>query len=77
MDILLSFPLIILAIAVVAALGTGTLNLIVAITVPMIPRAARVVRSRALPFARCRNRGRALRRRGHTADHRAATCCRT
>jgi peptide/nickel transport system permease protein len=48
MDVLLSFPLIILAIAVVAALGGGTLNLIVAITVPMIPRAARVVRSSAL-----------------------------
>jgi peptide/nickel transport system permease protein len=48
MDVLLSFPLIVLAIAVVAALGGGTANLILAITVPMIPRAARVVRSSAL-----------------------------
>lgn len=48
LDVLLSFPLIILAIAVVAALGAGLLNLIVAITVPMIPKVARVVRSSAL-----------------------------
>lgn len=48
MDVLLSFPLIILAIAVVAALGNGTGNLIVAIAIPMVPRAARVVRSSAL-----------------------------
>lgn len=48
MDILLSFPLIILALAVVAILGTGALNVIVAIAVPMIPRCARVVRSSAL-----------------------------
>jgi peptide/nickel transport system permease protein len=48
MDVLISFPLVILAIAVVAALGNGTFNLIVAIAVPMIPRAGRVVRSSAL-----------------------------
>ncbi|MBI2888078.1 MAG: ABC transporter permease [Chloroflexi bacterium] len=48
MDIFLSFPLIILAIAVVAVLGTGVLNVIVAITVPIVPRVARVVRSSAL-----------------------------
>lgn len=48
MDILLSFPLIILALAVVAILGTGTLNVILAIAIPMIPRCARVVRSSAL-----------------------------
>ncbi len=48
MDILLSFPLIILALAVVAILGTGTLNVIFAITVPMIPRCALVTRSSAL-----------------------------
>jgi peptide/nickel transport system permease protein len=61
MDVILSFPLIVLAIAVVAALGAGTGNLIVAITIPMIPRAARVVRSsglaiRQMPYieaARC------------------------
>lgn len=51
MDVLLSFPLIVIAIAVVAALGTGEGligNVIAAITVPVIPRVARVVRSSAL-----------------------------
>ncbi len=51
MDVLLSFPLIVIAIAVVAALGTGEdkiANVIAAITVPIIPRVARVVRSSAL-----------------------------
>lgn len=48
MDVLLSFPLIILAIAVVAILGIGILNLILAIAIPMVPRCARVVRSSAL-----------------------------
>ncbi len=48
MDLLLSFPLIILALVVVAILGTGTTNVILAITVPMIPRCALVVRSSAL-----------------------------
>jgi peptide/nickel transport system permease protein len=48
MDVLIAFPLVILAIAVVAALGNGTFNLIVAIAIPMIPRAGRVVRSSAL-----------------------------
>jgi peptide/nickel transport system permease protein len=48
MDMLMSFPLIILALAVVVILGTGIWNVIMAITVPMIPRCARVVRSTAL-----------------------------
>ena len=51
MDVLLSFPLIVIAIAVVAALGTGedkVANVIAAITVPIIPRVSRVVRSSAL-----------------------------
>ncbi len=48
MDLLLSFPLIVLALIVVAILGTGTINVILAITVPMIPRCALVVRSSAL-----------------------------
>jgi peptide/nickel transport system permease protein len=48
MDVLLSFPLIILALAVMAALGPGLANVIVAITIPVIPRVARVVRSSAL-----------------------------
>jgi peptide/nickel transport system permease protein len=48
MDILLSFPLIVLALAVVAVLGIGTANVIIAIAVPMVPRCARVVRASAL-----------------------------
>jgi len=47
-DILLSFPLIILAVAVVAVLGAGTTQVIAAIIVPMVPRATRVVRASAL-----------------------------
>ena len=48
MDILLSFPLIILALTVVSILGNGIENVILAITVPMIPRSALVARSSAL-----------------------------
>ncbi len=48
MDVFLAFPLIILALAVVAILGTGVTNVILAITIPMIPRAALVARSSAL-----------------------------
>jgi peptide/nickel transport system permease protein len=55
MDLLLSFPLIILALVVVSLLGSGITNVIIAITVPMIPRCALVVRSsglalREMPF---------------------------
>ena len=48
MDIFLAFPLIILALAVVSILGNGIENVIVAIMIPMIPRAALVTRSSAL-----------------------------
>jgi peptide/nickel transport system permease protein len=53
MDILLSFPIIVLALAVVAVLGKNLvggldLNLIIAIAIPMVPKVARVVRSSAL-----------------------------
>ncbi|HEU4644307.1 MAG TPA: ABC transporter permease [Burkholderiales bacterium] len=47
-DVLISFPLIILALAVVAILGTGVFNVVLAIAIPMIPRCARVCRSSAL-----------------------------
>jgi len=47
-DVLMAFPLIILALAVVAIFGTGVQNVIIAITIPLIPRCARVVRSSAL-----------------------------
>lgn len=48
MDVFFAFPVIILALAVVAILGTGAENVILAIAVPMVPRCARVVRSSAL-----------------------------
>ena len=47
-EILLSFPLVILALALVAALGSGTPNVILAIIVVSVPRVSRVVRSSAL-----------------------------
>ncbi len=61
MDILISFPLLILALAMVSALGNSDTNVIIAITLPIIPRVARVIRASALsirqmPFieaARC------------------------
>lgn len=48
MDVFMAFPLIILALAVVSILGPGTINVIIAITIPFIPQCARVVRSNAL-----------------------------
>ena len=48
MDVFMAFPLIIIALAIVATFGSGTHNVIVAITIPMIPNCARVVRSSAL-----------------------------
>jgi peptide/nickel transport system permease protein len=48
LDIFMAFPLIIMALAVVSIFGTGVQNVILAITIPLIPRCARVVRSSAL-----------------------------
>src|SRR5438093_5583660 len=48
LDIFIAFPLIILALAIVAILGNSLHNLILAITIPMIPRCALVIRSSAL-----------------------------
>ena len=48
MDVVMAFPLIIMALAVIAIFGNGVFNVIVAITIPLIPRCARVVRSSAL-----------------------------
>ncbi|MCH7795173.1 MAG: ABC transporter permease, partial [Proteobacteria bacterium] len=45
MDVFMAFPLIILALAVVAVLGPGIDKVIIAITIPFIPQCARVVRS--------------------------------
>jgi peptide/nickel transport system permease protein len=48
LDVMMAFPLIILALAVVAVFGTGVFNVILAITIPLIPRCGRVVRASAL-----------------------------
>ena len=48
MDILLAFPLLILALAIASILGPAVHNVVVAISIPIIPRAARVVRAAAL-----------------------------
>ncbi|MBI4526567.1 MAG: ABC transporter permease [Deltaproteobacteria bacterium] len=48
MDVLLSIPLIVLALVFITVLGTGTINVIIAIMIPMMPRCALVVRSSAL-----------------------------
>jgi peptide/nickel transport system permease protein len=48
MDVFISFPLIILALAMVAILGNALPNVITAITIPMVPRCALVIRASAL-----------------------------
>jgi peptide/nickel transport system permease protein len=48
LDVVMAFPLIIMALAVIAIFGSGVFNVIVAIAIPLIPRCARVVRSSAL-----------------------------
>jgi peptide/nickel transport system permease protein len=48
LDVFMAFPLIIMALAVISVFGTGAQNVIIAITIPFIPRCARVVRSAAL-----------------------------
>lgn len=48
MDILQGLPLLVLALVMAAALGPSLPNVIVAISIPIIPRAARVIRSSVL-----------------------------
>ena len=48
MDALMAFPPIMLAIAIAAALGTGLLNLIIALGITYTPRTARIVRAAVL-----------------------------
>ena len=55
-DIMLSFPLIVLAMVIVAVLGKAQvfgidMNLVAAIAIPMIPRMARIARSSTLSIA--------------------------
>ncbi len=51
-DILISFPIIILALAIVAILGSGTINLVAAIALSFLPRIELVVRGSALGIRR-------------------------
>ena len=48
MDVLLAFPQLILALAVASILGPAVSNVVIAVAIPIIPRAARVVRATAL-----------------------------
>ena len=48
MDILLSMPSMLLALTVVAALGTSTFNVVVAVAISFVPSFARVLRSSVL-----------------------------
>lgn len=50
MDVFLAIPSMILSITVVAALGTSTTNLILALIIARTPRFARIVRSAVLPL---------------------------
>lgn len=51
-DVLIAFPLIVVALAIVAILGGGTVNLIAAIALSFVPRAGLVVRASALGVRR-------------------------
>ena len=48
MDILLAFPLLILALAIASILGPAVQNVVIAVAIPIVPRAARIVRATAL-----------------------------
>ncbi len=48
MDVFLAIPQMILAIAIVAALGTGMFNILIALTVAQVPKFARIVRASIL-----------------------------
>jgi peptide/nickel transport system permease protein len=47
-DILLAFPQLILALAVASVLGPAVQTVVVAVAIPIVPRAARIVRAAAL-----------------------------
>lgn len=49
-DVLMAFPYILLAIAIIAALGPGLMNTMIAISIVGIPYYARIVRGSALQF---------------------------
>ena len=51
MDIMLAFPTLVLALAIVTVLGRGIINACIAITVVAIPAFARITRANTLAFA--------------------------
>ncbi len=51
MDLLLSFPAILLAIAMVAALGPGIVQVMVAVGISLVPNFARITAAPCWPFA--------------------------
>lgn len=51
-DIAMAFPDLLLTLLVIAVLGPGPLNTLIAVALGMVPRFARVVRAQALPTAR-------------------------
>ena len=52
MDIIMAIPNVLLAIAIVATLGTGLVNMMIALGISAIPRFARVVRATTLTIRR-------------------------
>ena len=54
-DVFMAFPVIIMALAIVSIFGSSIPNVIFAITLPIIPDCARVVRSSALSIRSCGN----------------------
>jgi peptide/nickel transport system permease protein len=48
MDIMQALPILVLALVLAAALGPSLLNAIIAISIPIVPRAARLIRSSVL-----------------------------
>lgn len=48
MDAMLAFPMLLLAMAMAAVLGPSLRNVIIALAVPIVPRAARIARANAL-----------------------------
>ena len=73
-DTFLSFPAIVLAIAVTGALGIGLTNGMIAVGIVMFPALARIVRARTLIVRQSMPPGVLARRLGISCG---STCCRT
>ena len=52
-DIMQALPLLVLALIMAASLGPSLENTIIAISIPLVPQVARVIRSNTLPLAKC------------------------